>query len=376
MNTLISKTTTLGYRHVAKPLLFMHQPDAVHDNMLALSQKLQRHPTLLHAVHASWAYQNPQYLQQKVHDITFINPVGLSAGFDKNIQLAPLLKAVGFGFMEGGSVTHQRCTGNPRPWFYRLPKAKSLVVHAGLGNNGAYCARRAIEAYPKDTFSNFPLNVSIAKTNAPTTANEQLAIQDYTASVHHLQALPQASLFTLNISCPNAYGGETFTTPKRLEHLLRQIDDMHIVQPIFLKMPSDLTWAQFSALLDVASGHNVSGVTICNLAKSQARARLRDQLPESVPGGLSGKPTWETSNRLIRQTYREYGSRFTIIGVGGVFSAEDAYTKITLGASLIELITGMIFEGPQLIGQINKGLVYLLRRDGLDNISQAIGSRA
>lgn len=376
MNTVMSKTSTAGYRYIAKPILFLNQPDKVHDNMLALSVKAQRHPGLLHLMRATWAYQNPQYLQQEIRGITFPNPIGLSAGFDKNIQLAPVLKAVGFGFMEGGSVTYYQCDGNPRPWFYRLPAAKSLVVHAGLGNNGVHCARRAIEAYPKGTFDDFPLNVSVARTNSSTTADERLGIHDYVSSMHLLQASPRVSLFTINISCPNAFGGETFTTPKRLTKLLKQVDAMHITQPVFLKMPSDLTWPQFSALLDAASDHNVAGVTICNLAKGQARARLRDQLPESVPGGLSGKPTWEASNRLIRQTYREYGGRFTIIGVGGVFSAEDAYTKITLGASLVELITGMIFEGPQLIGQINKGLVRLLQRDGFETISQAIGSRA
>ena len=376
MNQAVSTISSSGYRRIVKPILFTRQPDAVHSAMLDLAVKVQRRAWLLRALDGAWAYQNPEALAQTYNGMTFKNPVGLSAGFDKNIQLAPLLKAIGFGFMEGGSVTYHHCDGNPRPWFYRLPAARSLVVHAGLGNEGSLRAYQTIRAYQDHLFDDFPLNVSIAKTNAPTTVSTLQAVQDYTASIHRLQSLPEVSMFTLNISCPNAFGGEAFTTPGRLDQLLRTVEEMEISQPIFIKMPSDLEWRQFKKLLAVADKHVVAGVTICNLAKGHARARLRDQLPEAIPGGLSGKPTWELSNRLIRDTYRAYGDRFTIIGVGGIFSAEDAYTKITLGANLVELITGMIFEGPQLIGRINKGLVQLLRQDGFTTISQAVGSRA
>lgn len=376
MNNMISAMSSAGYRHVAKPLLFMRPPDTVHANMLQIAHHVQRHPALLHVLHKSWAYENPHFLSQNYHGITFRNPVGLSAGFDKNFELVPLIKAIGFGFMEGGSVTYYPCAGNPKPWFYRLPASKSLVVHAGLGNNGVVASINRLNGYSRHLFDDFPLNVSVAKTNSPSAATDQQAIKDYVGSLHLMHSQQLASMFTINISCPNTYGGEPFTTPKRLDALLERVDTLHISQPVFVKMPSDMPWSKFKQLLAVIADHDVAGVTICNLAKSRERARLKDDLPDYIPGGLSGKPTWDLSNNLIRETYRAYGARFTIIGVGGIFSAQDAYTKITLGASLVELITGMIFEGPQLIGAINRGLVDLLAADGYHNISEAIGTKA
>jgi len=376
MKTIMRSVSSYGYRHVAKPLLFMHAPDVVHNKMLTVSSHVQKHPTLLSLVHGVWSYENPARLSQTLHDIRFKNPIGLSAGFDKNFELPPLLKAIGFGFMEGGSLTYYPCAGNPRPWFYRLPASKSLVVHAGLGNQGVAASVHRLEEYPKDMFTDFPLNISVAKTNSRKAASDSDAIDDYIGSLRVIRASQQGHMITLNISCPNTYGGEPFTTPERLERLLARVDKMHLDKPVFIKMPCDLDWEGFRELLRVADTHNIAGVTVSNLAKSRTQVRLKDDLPDFVKGGLSGKPTWEKSNMLIQRTYREYGDRFTIIGVGGVFSAEDAYTKITLGASLIELITGMIFEGPQLIGEINHGLVKLLEHDGYRNISQAVGTKA
>jgi dihydroorotate dehydrogenase (fumarate) len=247
-------------------------------------------------------------------------------------------------------------------------------VYAGLGNEGAEVIVRRLKEYPTATFQDFPLNISVAKTNSPEACSDDDAISDYIASLRIIQKNQVGSMITLNISCPNTYGGEPFTTPDRLEWLLAEVDKLYLTQPVFIKMPSHLPWPAFAGLLKVASCHQVAGVTISNLAKDRGQAKLMDSLPDSVKGNLSGKPTWELSNHLIRETYRQYGKRFTIIGVGGIFSVEDAYTKIKLGASLVELITGLIFEGPQLIGQINEGLVQLLKGDGYEHISQAIGA--
>jgi dihydroorotate dehydrogenase (fumarate) len=303
----------------------------------------------------------------------FRNPIGLSAGFDANFELAPMLKAIGFGLMEGGSLTFQPCDGNPRPWFYRVPSAKSLVVNKGLANRGVDAIMKHIISYPKGTFDNFPLNISVAKTNSPEVCTEDDAVADYLGSFRAIKKAKVGDIITINPSCPNTYAGEPFTTPARLEHLLREVDKLKLEQPLFIKMPSHLEWKEFDGLLKVIIKHHVAGVTISNLSKNREPLEKSGVLPVDIPGKLSGKPTWKASNELIAHTYKKYGDKLTIIGVGGVFSAEDAYTKIRLGASLVELITGMIFEGPQLIGQINKGLVELLDRDGFQNITQAIG---
>ncbi|MFS8117876.1 MAG: hypothetical protein ACMG55_05205, partial [Microcoleus sp.] len=315
---------------MAKPLLFKQKPDTVHEHLLQAGSRLQRLRVVRSLVRGAWAYENKAKLSQKVLGISFPSPIGLSAGFDKNFELPPMLKSIGFGFMEGGSLTYKPCTGNPRPWFYRLPKTKSIVVYAGLANQGVAKITERIKGYDPSTFTDFPLNISVAKTNSKANANEAEAIADYVGSLTQIKKASVSSMITLNISCPNTYGGEPFTTPERLERLLQQVDKVHMSQPIFIKMPADLTWPDFDKLLVMASKHQVAGITISNLAKDRGQVKLMDLLPETVKGGLSGKPTWELSNNLIRETYKKYHGRFIIIGVGGIFSADDAYTKIKL----------------------------------------------
>jgi len=374
MNRAVSSATASTYKHVAKPIFFKQKPDAVHNRMIRVGGRLQKAAPVRNLLHASWAYSNPPALSQTILGITFTNPVGLSAGFDKNFELPPLLKAIGFGFMEGGSLTFRQCDGNPRPWFYRLPKTKSLVVYAGLGNQGVDASIKVLKSYPKSTFKDFPLNVSVAKTNSPEACTDEDAVSDYVGSLQKLEQSGIGRMYTLNISCPNTYGGEPFTTPERLAKLLTATDALHLSKPLFIKMPSDLAWPSFRKLADVADRHNVQGLTISNLAKNRDKIKLKDPLPDHVKGNLSGMPTQELSDYLIRKTYQTYGDRFVIIGVGGIFCAEDAYRKIKNGASIVELITGLIFEGPQLIGQINRDLVKLLQQDGYANIHEAIGT--
>jgi dihydroorotate dehydrogenase (fumarate) len=181
-------------------------------------------------------------------------------------------------------------------------------------------------------------------------------------------------MYTINISCPNTYGGEPYTTPQSLDALLAGIDALKLKRPIFVKLPIDKTWRETNTLLKTAASHNVQGITIGNLRKDRSKAVLLDPLPATVKGNLSGRPCWEPSNELLAKAYRDYHDRFVFIGVGGVFSAQDAYTKIKLGASLVELITGMIFQGPSSIGIINKELASLLERDGYTSVAQAVGA--
>ncbi|MBC7746628.1 quinone-dependent dihydroorotate dehydrogenase [Pedobacter sp.] len=373
MNVTISGITGSAYKKIAKPILFLQKPDGIHTRMIAASKVLQRIAPVRSIIRTSWAYQNETMLQQTVAGVTFKNPIGLSAGFDKSFEVPEMIKAVGFGFMEGGSMTYDVCEGNPRPWFYRLPKTESLVVYAGLANTGSAESIARIKGYSLDVFKDFPLNISVAKTNSPQAASEAEAIADYIGSLKRIKAACVGQIITLNISCPNTFGGEPFTTPEKLERLLGAVDGVKLKQPIFIKMPSGLSWKEYESLLKVAAKHAVTGLTVSNLAKDRSKIDLKDELPDTVKGNLSGRPTAKLSNDLIKQTYQTFGDRFIISGVGGVFLAEDAYEKIRLGATLVQLVTGLIFEGPQLIGQINKGLVRLLERDGYTHISQAIG---
>ncbi len=372
MRLLVRSISGGAYRSIIKPILFHKSPDSVHSKTIKLGSRVQSMP-LLGALPGLWAQPRDKRLRQTVMGVSFSNPIGLSAGFDKNIQLAPLLKRIGFGFMIGGSVTAVACDGNPRPWFYRLPRTRSLVVYAGLPNQGVKRISKRILQYPRQLFQDFPLVVSVAKTNAEFTVEESVAIDDYCASLVHLERNDRVAVYEINISCPNAYGGEPFTEPGMLDRLLRRIDALELTRPVIIKMPIDLEWGAFRELLEVIVRHDVRGVTIGNLLKNRSRAGLKDELPDTIKGGLSGMPTQPISNELIRQTYLHYGDKLTIIGVGGVFSVEDAYTKIRLGASLVGMITGLMFVGPQIVGEINAALLKLLERDGFTSIADVVG---
>ena len=368
----IRQATRLGYKHVAKPLLFKQHPDDVHHSLVRTAKVVQKVP-VIRELPRLWGYRSP-FLEQTVLGLRFMNPVGLSAGFNKNIDMASVMRNVGFGFMVGGSVTAEACDGNPKPWFHRLPKSHSLVVYAGLPNQGVERIAQRLTTYPAHTFDNFPLVVSVAKTNSVAAATDKEAILDYCASLKRLDRDGVAPFYEINISCPNTHGGEPFSTPERLEMLLAAIDGLVIHRPVSIKMPIDKPWPEFRALLEVIVKHNVQAVTIGNLRKERKGMKLADSLPNEVKGNLSGAPTREISTRLIHDTYKHYGDKLIVIGVGGIFTAQDAYDKIRAGASLVALITGMIFEGPQVVGDINAGLVALLKRDGYANIAQAIGA--
>jgi dihydroorotate dehydrogenase (fumarate) len=210
--------------------------------------------------------------------------------------------------------------------------------------------------------------LSVARTNTPASSTDRQAIADYVLGLKNLRA--HADMFEINISCPNTYGGEPFTTPARLHSLLAAIDALHIRQPLFIKMPSNLPWSDYSALIGVIVRHNVQGVTISNLRKDRKGVAV----DANIKGNLSGRPTKLLSDELIAKTYSKYGDKLTIIGVGGIFTAQDAYNKIKNGASLVALITCLIYEGPQITGQINRELAQLLKADDYTHISQAIGA--
>ncbi len=355
------------YIRGAKPIMFRFSPDAVHERIIELARTVGRLRLVRWLLRSMWQHQSPA-LAQTIHGLVFSNPVGVSAGFDKNIQAVPLLESIGLGYATVGSVTGHACAGNDRPWFHRLPAEKSIVVNAGLPNSGSDAISRRLRTDKLTAQRRIPLVISVARTNSRESSTDREAIDDYVMGITHLRDFADA--FELNISCPNTYGGEPFTTPGRLAKLLDAVDALTLEQPVFVKMPSTLPWPQFDKLLSVITRHDIQAVTIANLRKD----RKGIDINPSIKGNLSGRPTQARSDELIGHTYSKYGDRLTIIGVGGIFSAEDAYAKITQGASLIGLVTGLIYEGPQVIGTINEGLEQLMKADGFTHISQAIGS--
>lgn len=354
------------YRMIAKPVLFSMDPENVHDRMTAVGRLLAATPPTRALTRALLRYDNPM-LRTTVAGLTFENPVGLAAGFDKNARLWNILPDVGFGFAELGSVTGLPCAGNPKPRLWRMPEHDALQVHYGLKNDGA----RAISERLRGRKMRMVLGISAAKTNAPATAEPDAAIADYCAVMEAFRDV--ADYHTVNISCPNAFGGQPFTDPKLLDALLGAVDALKLTQPVFVKLSPDMRERPLDELLEVLGGHRISGIVCTNLTKDAARMGIQ---PGALPGkgGISGGAVrWLADTQLAYVRKRTRGN-YPLIGVGGVFSPEDAYRKIRLGASLVQLITGMVYRGPQLIGQINRGLVRLLRRDGFSSVADAVGA--
>ena len=364
------KSTIIGsiYRGILKPIFFIHDPEDVHDRMTAMGMFLGRHAITRHITRWTIYYEDPM-LYQTLSDIVFKNPIGLSAGFDKDANLTDILPEVGFGFEEIGSVTGEPCEGNPKPRLWRLKNSKSLLVYYGLKNEG--CEKISAKLRGKKFV--FPLGVSVAKTNSPDVVDEQAGIADYVKAYRTFVECGIGDYYTINISCPNTFGGEPFTSPERLEHLLEEITKIKTDKPIFIKMPAELPTDTIDRIIAIARKYKITGFICTNLAKNRINKNIKDTgVPDK--GGMSGKVVEDLSNTLIRHIYQTTKKEFIIIGCGGVFNAQDAYKKIKLGASLIQIITGMIFEGPQVIGEINRGLVSLLKADGYKNISDAIGT--
>lgn len=354
------------YKKVLKPVLFCIDPEKVHDGFIHFGKFLGSNPITRWTMHSMFSYSNPS-LRQTIAGLDFPNPVGLAAGFDKNANLTEILPHIGFGFAEIGSFTSEPCEGNPKPRLWRLPKSEGLVVWYGLKNEGAIAISKRLQ----DKKFKFPVGISIAKTNSPDTCETETGIADYVKTYKTLKNI--GNYDTINISCPNTYGGEPFTEPHKFEKLLKALNEIRNQKPMFIKLSPDLTEMELDKVIEIAQNHNVDGFICSNLTKKINRSALSEK---NVPdkGGISGRIMQEKSNNQIRYIYKKSNSRFLIIGVGGIFNAEDAYEKIKCGASLVQIITGMIFEGPQLISDINRGLVKLLRKDKYSNISNAIGT--
>lgn len=356
------------YRRALKPIFFQFDPELIHDRMIATGISLGRFPLTRWMTRLMFGYSN-NILQTTVAGMRFVNPVGLSAGFDKEGKLIDILPAVGFGFTEIGSITGSPSTGNAKPRLWRLPKSRSLVVHYGLNSSGS----AKIASRLSGKASAVPLFVSIAKANHPDFDSDESGIVDYVRAATNLRGIGQARV--INISCPNTTGGEPFYDPARLEKLLAALTMMIHEVPTFMKLPAEQTEGEYDNIIAVAQRHGITGFICTNLAKRRDNPAILDaQVPPR--GGLSGKVVETDADRVLQYVYRKTEGKMPLIGVGGIFSAEDAYRKIRSGASLVALVTGMIYQGPQLIGEINRGLVRLLQRDGFSSVAEAVGSEA
>ncbi len=366
------------YRRLLKPVLFKFDPERVHNFFIASGRLIGRCPLPRLLLRKFFQHKHPA-LKQEIAGVSFESPVGLSAGFDKDAQLGNVLGQIGFGFAELGSVTKGSYPGNTGKRLVRLPELKSIAVYFGLKSSGVDKFLTNLEAARHRIL---PAMASVARTNGTCESTVEEAVADYLFTFIKVAASPAVEMISINISCPNATTGEIFTMPDNLPKLLSPLADarekLGIKKPIFIKLPLAKSWEDIDKLLQIIVEYKFTGVIISNLQKD--RSQLADikgnqfVVSAEINGGLSGLPTQKLGDEYIFRTYAKYRQKLKIIGVGGIFSAADAYRKIKNGATLVGLITGMIYQGPQLISEINRGLIELLQGDGYENIAQAIGA--
>ncbi len=362
------------YRSLLRPLLFKLPPETAHEFALhALSRGLPE--PLLRRV--AGPQSNERFGELRRFGLSFKNPVGVAAGFDKNGLVAPQLAALGFGFVEVGTVTNLPQPGNPRPRLFRLPLDRALVNRQGFNNEGAAAlARRLGRARPDCV-----LGVNIGKSRAVAVED---AASDYLASFETVR--PHADYVTVNVSSPNTPGLRELQRADLLSGLLgslqRRNRELAALEggrpvPLLVKIAPDMGAGDLELIVEAARGAGVAGIIATNTTVSRGGLRTDERAVASCgEGGLSGAPLRERSTLMVAALRRLTRGALEIVGVGGVFNAEDAWEKICAGAGLVQLYTGFVYEGLGVARRINEGLASLLERHGFRTLDEAVGCRA
>ncbi len=341
---------------LTRPLIFRLEAEKAHN--LALSAM-----ALLPA--GTPAAPDPM-LRCRIAGIDFPGPVGLAAGFDKDGLIAHKMHHFGFGFAEIGTLTPLPQSGNPRPRLFRLSDERAVINRMGFNNQGQIAASRRIASMPREGRV-IGLNIGANKDSTD-------RIADYVSGVRTMA--PLADYLTINISSPNTPGLRTLQGREALNELLRAVTAARgadVAAPIFLKVAPDLAPADIDDIARCVIDHRIDALIVSNTTIS--RPPMRSPLAGEA-GGLSGAPLHDLALTRLRDFRAVLGPELPLIGAGGIATADQAYARIRAGASLVQLYSAMVFEGPGIAARINKGLKALLRRDGLSNISQAVGMDA
>lgn len=355
---------------IARPILFKLDPEKAHHTAFRSMGMVQKSTALCSCLESQLRVGDDR-LKTKVFKVDFPNPVGLAAGFDKDARLLPVWKSLGFGFAEVGTVTPLPQPGNPTPRLFRLPKDGAVINRMGFNNEGAEAMReRLLKLLNQGKWPQFPVGINFGKNKV--TANED-AINDYCKLIDAFMDL--GDYFVINVSSPNTPGLRELQEKSKLGEIFKELQRRIYgrlkldARPLLVKVAPDLELSQLDDVIELCLEHKLAGIIATNTTLS--RTGIRTKIEET--GGLSGKPLRDRSTEFIRHISRRSQGKLAIIGVGGIFSAEDAYEKIKAGASLVQVYTGFIYEGPGQPRAINRGLVKLLERDGVKNVSEAVG---
>ena len=341
---------------ILKPLLFKLDPEVAHD-LAIKSLKFNPFPSKLFEV------EDEQMLNIEIFGKSFANPIGLAAGFDKSAEAYNQLLKLGFGFVEIGTVTPEKQFGSPKPRIFRLEEDEALINRLGFNNDGMEEVKKRINLEGKRGI----LGVNIGP-NKDTKDQKD----DFCKGLDFFYDI--ADYITINISSPNTKKLRDFHDQAKLKNLLNLLNKIKKEKktkiPLLLKISPDIKGNEISEIVDIAIKNNISALILTNTTNHN-RKNLLSEIKEE--GGLSGKPLKKISTHMIKNFYKELNGKIPIIGVGGVDSAKSAYEKIIAGASLLQLYTGFVYKGPTVVKEIKKGLIKILKNEGIKNIKDIIG---
>lgn len=361
------------YKKLIRPVLFRltkKDPEKAHELAIDLLKIVGASNYLGRGMKKFSAVNDPR-LVQKVFGLEFKNPVGLAAGFDKNAEALGGLAALGFGFIEAGTITPHYQAGNDRPRMFRLQKDQALINRMGFNNIGADNIVRSNLILRRNKES--PLGISIGKFK---TTHLENAAEDYVRVLRTLHNF--GDYFAINISSPNTPGLRKLQDKERfdllLEELNKEMDRLSRpsgkkIKPILVKIAPDIRCLELDDILEICEKRMVSGIIAANTSVNRENLSAKGRIVGEA-GGLSGKPLFKKTLSLISYIHARTQGKLPIIGVGGIFSAEEAYEMFRAGASLIQVFTGMIYEGPMIARNINRGLVKIFEKEGVKRISE------
>lgn len=374
-----------AYRDLLRPLLFQGfkaDPEWLHLralNTLAwlTPRNSQGGSGARHLIH-KWLTQQTHYSDPRLHQslwhCDFTHPLGLAAGFDKDGIAALAWPLLGFGFAELGTVTFHPQPGNPRPRLFRLPADQAVLNRMGFNNGGAAALANRLQGYWSQEPPAIPMGINLGKSKI--TPLDQ-AVEDYVSSFQLLQHWGQ--YFVVNVSSPNTPGLRSLQTQAQLSPILTALQTENTAgKPLLVKIAPDLEWDEIAAIADLAMEHQLAGIIATNTTvqrqglKTQVVQRTGQPVAAEA-GGLSGIPLKQRATAVVRFLYRHCQGQLPIVGVGGIFTAADAWERITAGASLLQVYTGWVYEGPMMVRRILAGLTAQLDAHGLDSIADAVG---
>lgn len=357
------------YRTFVRPILFQQDSETIHNRTLRALGSVSRSGVGCSVLKT---FYHEEELPIESFGLRFPNPVGLAAGMDKQAQAVPAWAAMGFGFSELGGVTWHAQPGNPAPRMFRAVADEALINRMGFNNGGAEALAVTLRRWRESgRWPAHPVGINLGKSKV--TPNDQAA-EDYANSFRLLRDV--ADFFVVNVSSPNTPNLRALQDKAALDEILGALQQLNTTnKPLLVKVAPDLSFDALDEILELTRKRNLAGLVATNTTITRPEAgddRLR--LVYSETGGLSGKPLRARSTEVIRHIARQTRGTLPLIGVGGIFSAEDAWEKITAGASLVQVYTALVYEGPAIVKDIVAGLRSKLRDQGFKSVADAVGS--